>query len=177
MTMNRRDALWLICQLSGAATLGLHGCGTDTDSMSPIDRPQMPDAPDPEALDILSQRLPLSELTPLIEDYLTDQTMPTEQDPISAIAPLGEQWLNQQAPLDLADTEERLTESLDFMTSLPQGDVTPDLITDRIAVQYDMVDVVAIGGWWMTQLEAAFCAVAFLVLRAQMMSTAAEQSA
>lgn len=177
MTMNRRDALWLICQLSGMATLGLQGCGTDTDSMSPIDRPQMPDAPDTEALDILSQRLPLSELTPLIKDYLTDQTIPTEQDPLNAIAPLGERWFAQQSLLEVSSIAEYLTTSLDFMTSLPPGDITPELIGDRIAMQYDTVDVVDIGGWWMTPVEAAFCAVAFLVLRAQMMSTAAAQSA
>ena len=168
MSRTRRDALLLICQLTSAATIGLHGCGTDPDSTSPVDMPQTPNAPDPDALDVLSKRLPLSTLAPLIENYLTDQTIPSEQDPISALGPLGEQWFSQQATLDVAATAESLSNSLGFMTSLPPNDVTPELITDRINLQYDIVDVVEIAGWWMTQIEAAFCSIAYLVLRERM---------
>ena len=180
MTRTRRDALWLICQVTSAATIGLQGCGTDTNSMSPPDMPKTPDSIhsiDPEDLNVISRRLPLSELAPLIEGYLTDRTTRIEQDPLRAIGPLGEQWFNQQIPLEASTTTENLGESLGFMTSLPPDDITPELITDRIAAQYDTLEVVEVGGWWMTQIEAAFCSIAFLVLRERTMDTQSIQPA
>ena len=96
---------------------------------------------------------------------------------LRAIGPLGEQWFNQQIPVKTSTTAENLNESVGFMTSLPPDDITPELITDRITAQYDTLEVVEIGGWWMTQIEAAFCSIAFLVLRERMMDTQSIQSA
>jgi hypothetical protein len=44
-------------------------------------------------------------------------------------------------------------------------------ISGRITAQYDTLEVVEIRGWWMTQIETAFCSIAFLVLRERIMDT------
>ena len=167
MSRTRRDALLLICQLTSAATIGLHGCGTDPDRTSPVDMPQTPNAPDPDALDVLSKRLPLSTLAPLIENYLTDQTIPSSKTQSARSDPWESNGSASRRP-SMLPPPPSLSNSLGFMTSLPPNDVTPELITDRINLQYDIVDVVEIAGWWMTQIEAAFCSIAYLVLRERM---------
>lgn len=171
MILSRRQ--WLQGVSTGLAFVLLSGCGvdsavdSDTDAESDMNVGGIPledhdQAQDQDRLDMLadalSDALPLDELNSILLIWLGIRSN------LSLLAPLGARALTQSTESAL-EWEEALVER--FIE--PLAGISDDEIVERLHTlclqDYDLIYVLELGGWWLSDREMLTCVLAYLIDR------------
>ena len=144
---------------AGLSLALLSGCGLDTsaeqgrgqEELEPEDRERLE-----ELTLFLTEALPLDELTPRLLTWAGDRSV------ITALAPLGARALAQsseEAPEWEAQIRERFIEPLEGAT----GDEFIEALSELCLTDYDLLRIIEIGGWWLSDREMLSCVLAYLI--------------
>ena len=143
---------------AGLALALLSGCGLDTGAeqgRGPEPAPEERERLEELTLS-LSEALPLDELTPLLLTWAGDRSA------LAALAPLGARALTQSsegAPEWEAQLRARFIEPLEGAT----GDAFIEALDELCRADYDLLKIVEVGGWWLSDREVLSCVLAYLI--------------